>query len=124
MAAKLIAFRSKPAPSGLSPEAQGWWRSIVAEYQISDGAGLLLLQSALEAFDRVRAAQVAIAADGLVQRGSKRQPRAHPLLTVERDARAAMLASLKALNLDLEPLRDRPGRSGGFLVGGADADQA
>lgn len=122
MPAKLIAFRSKPAPSGLSPEAQRWWRSIVAEYQISDGAGLLLLQSALEALDRVRAAQAAIAADGLVQSGSKRQPRAHPLLAVERDARSAMLAALKALNLDLEPLRDRPGRpAGSFVTGERDA---
>jgi hypothetical protein len=54
-----------------------------------------------------------IAAEGMIARGSKRQPRAHPLLGVERDARAAMVAALKALNLDLEPLRDGPGRPPG-----------
>jgi hypothetical protein len=88
-------------------------RAIQVEYSIADPAGLLLLQAALEAFDRVRGAQKAIGEDGLLSRGSKRQPRAHPLLAVERDARAQMLAALKALNLDLEPLRDRPGRPPG-----------
>ena len=41
------------------------------------------------------------------------QPKAHPLLTVERDSRSGMLAALKAMNLDMEPLNDRPGRPGG-----------
>jgi hypothetical protein len=35
------------------------------------------------------------------------------LLPVERDSRAQWLAALKALNLDLEPLHDKPGRPGG-----------
>jgi hypothetical protein len=37
-------------------------------------------------------------------------PKPHPLLPIERDSRQAFLAGMKALNLDLEPLRDRPGR--------------
>ena len=41
------------------------------------------------------------------------QLRGHPLLAVERDARGQFLMALKALNLDLEPVRDRPGRPGG-----------
>ena len=41
------------------------------------------------------------------------QVKSHPLLSVERDSRAQYLAALKALNLDLEPLRDKPGRPGG-----------
>ena len=41
------------------------------------------------------------------------QLKAHPAVNIERDARAAMLAALKAMNLDVEPLRDRPGRPGG-----------
>ena len=57
----------------------------------------------------------------MIARGSKRQPRAHPLLAVERDSRAQMLAAMKALNLDLEPPRDGPGRPGGvFYPGGKD----
>ena len=38
------------------------------------------------------------------------QVKAHPMTTVERDSRAAFMAGLKALNLDLEPLHDGPGR--------------
>ncbi len=40
-----------------------------------------------------------------IDRFVQRKP--HPLLAAERDARAQMLAALKALNLDLEPLKDR-----------------
>jgi P27 family predicted phage terminase small subunit len=101
------------APSHLSAEARRWWAELAAEYSIEDPGGKLLLQTACEAFDRMRAAQKAISEDGLIARGSKHQPRAHPLLAVERDARGQMLAALKALNLDLEPLRDRPGRPPG-----------
>lgn len=41
------------------------------------------------------------------------QIKAHPLLPVERDARAAFLAGLRSLNLDFEPLHDGPGRPAG-----------
>lgn len=86
----------------------------MAEYQIDDQAGLLLLQTALEAFDRMKAAQERINADGEAVTDRFGQIKPHPLLPAERDARAQMLAALKQLNLDLEPLRDRPGRPGGL----------
>ncbi len=85
----------------------------MAEYAISDPGGRLLLATGLEAFDRMREAQKAIKADGATVQDRFGQPKAHPLLTVERDSRAQMLMCLKALNLDLEPLRDGPGRPGG-----------
>lgn len=68
----------------------------------------------MEAFDRMRGCQKIIEKDGakLVDRFD--QVKSHPLLAIERDSRAAMLAALKALNLDLEPLRDKPGRPGGI----------
>ena len=83
------------------------------EYEIIDPAGLLLLQTALESFDRMRGAQESIATVGATVTDRFGQLRAHPMITVERDARAAMLAALKALNLDLEPLRDGVGRPSG-----------
>jgi P27 family predicted phage terminase small subunit len=119
MTAKVVPIPSNAAPAQLSGEARAWWAKLVDEYGIVDEAGRLLLLVALEAFDRMRECQRAIGTDGLIQRGSKRQPRAHPLLAVERDARGQMLAALKALNLDLEPLRDGPGRPAGtFRLGG------
>ena len=101
------------APTGLSAEAKRRWRALVEEYEIRDAAGLQILQLYCESFDRVNACQKAIKKAGLVSSDRFGQPKAHPLTAVERDGRASMLAALKALNLDLEPLRDRPGRPGG-----------
>ena len=97
----------------LSAEARAWWRKLAAEYSIQDEAGKLILQTAMEAFDTMRTAQAQIAKDGRTFRDRFNQIRAHPLLPVERDSRAAMLAALKQLNLDLEPLNERAGRPGG-----------
>ncbi len=100
-------------PKGLSREAKGWWRKLIAEYTIEDEAGFLVLATALEAFCRMRQAQAALDKDGLVVTDRFGQKKSHPLTTVERDSRAQMLAALKALNLDVEPLRNTPGRPGG-----------
>jgi P27 family predicted phage terminase small subunit len=100
-------------PDHLSDEAASWWQRLTAEYSLDDDAGRLLLQTGLEAFDRMRNCQAAIARDGEQVKDRFEQLKPHPLLAIERDSRAAMLAALKALNLDLEPLRDRPGRPAG-----------
>ena len=97
----------------MSVEARSWWRKLSREYEISDEAGRLLLLMSLEAFDRLRGAQRAIKKDGVSVKDRWGQVKPHPLLTTERDARAQMLMALKQLNLDVEPLRDRPGRPGG-----------
>ncbi len=103
----------KSAPKHLSPEAATWWGRLTGEYQLDDDAGRLLLQTALEAFDRMRSCQAAILRDGELVKDRFEQLKPHPLLPTERDCRAQMMAALKALNLDLEPLRDAPGRPGG-----------
>jgi len=97
----------------LSAEAKRWWRRITAEYALDDEAGRLLLQTALEAFDRMRECQAAIGQDGAVVEDRFGQKKPHPALTAERDSRSQMLAALKQLNLDLEPLKNRPGRPAG-----------
>lgn len=104
---------AKTPPKDLSTEARTWWKRLVSEYAIDDDAGLLLLQTAMEAFDRMRAAQEAIREDGVTVLDRFGQRKAHPLLPAERDARSQMLVALKALNLDVEPLHDRPGRPAG-----------
>ena len=104
--------RAKP-PKTLSAEARRRWRQLAEEYGIVDAGGLQVLEAYAEAFDRMRGAQQQIDRDGTTYKDRFGQLKSHPLLTVERDARAAMLHALKALNLDLEPLKDGPGRPGG-----------
>ena len=100
-------------PDHLSADAKRLWTSITSEYCIDDAAGLHILRAALEAFDRSQAAREEIDKCGMLFRDRFGAPKPHPLLPVERDARAAFLAGLKALNLDLEPLRNGPGRPPG-----------
>jgi P27 family predicted phage terminase small subunit len=100
----------KNSPEHLSADAKSWWDRITAEFDITDDAGQLLLQTAFEAFDRMRNCQAQIARDGELVRDRFDQQKPHPLLAAERDARSQMLLALKSLNLDIEPLRDRAGR--------------
>lgn len=97
-------------PEGLSPTAAGWWRRLTREYAISDEAGRLLLEQALRAFDRAETARALLDAEGVVVRDRWGQAKPHPAAAIERDMRAQCLAALRALNLDVEPLRDGPGR--------------
>lgn len=100
-------------PKHLSAESKKLWQRLLSEYEIVDEAGLLILQTSMEAFDRMREAQAIIKEEGMQIQDRFQQWKAHPLTVVERDSRAAMMAALKALNLDLEPLNDKPGRPGG-----------
>lgn len=100
-------------PKHLSKEGKALWNKLLNEYGIEDEAGLLILQTACEAFDRMREAQAIIKAEGLTIEDRFFQKKAHPLTIVERDSRSAMMQALKQLNLDLEPLNDRPGRPSG-----------
>lgn len=104
----------KKPPKHLSTEAGKWWSALADEYSLcGDPAAELLLMSAMEAFDRLRGAQAAIAKDGATVTGRDDQIKPHPLLPVERDSRAAMLSALKQLNLDVDPTRQNIGRPPG-----------
>jgi P27 family predicted phage terminase small subunit len=100
-------------PGHLSTEGKNIWTEIISEYSIDDAAGLRILRVACESFDRAQSARETIEKDGLTTIDKAGQIKPHPLLACERDSRAAFLAGLKALNLDLEPLRDKPGRPPG-----------
>jgi phage terminase small subunit len=100
-------MRADDAPAHLSAEARAWWARFVAGWNLDD-AGRFILGAALESFDRMRGAQRVIKREGLTVKG-----KAHPATVIERDARLAMLRALRQLNLDVEPLRDQPGRPPG-----------
>lgn len=104
------------SPSKLSADAQTWWDKIKLEYGIRDQAGLLLLQCALEAFDRMRQAQATIEEHGICIVDRYNQLKSNPACAVERDSRSQMMQALKLLNLDLEPLRDGQGRPPGSVI--------
>ncbi len=108
-----MAKNSNQAPKHLSREAKAWWTAILHEFNVDDAPGLLLLQTAMEAFDRMRDAQDAIKQHGMVFTDRYGQCRPNPACGVEKDARGQMLTALKSLNLDLEPLRGGPGRPPG-----------
>jgi P27 family predicted phage terminase small subunit len=100
-------------PKALSSAAKRLWRGLVEEYDLADVAALAILTAALEAFDRAAAAKALPDADGPVVEDRWGQKKAHPAASIERDSRAAFLAAVKQLNLDIEPLRDGVGRPPG-----------
>ena len=101
-------------PAGLSADAVQWWRRLTIDYAIgeNDSAGRLLLEVAMRALDQMRAAEVSIAEHGQVTMDSKGVLKSNPSCVILRDSRSGVIAALKSLNLDLEPLHERPGRPG------------
>jgi len=107
---ELAAFPGKPLPKPpghLKAAGRRLWTDIVNQYRIADGAGLALVTTAAEALDRIREAQAAIRKHGALVADRYGGVKQNPACFLERDARAGMLSALRALNLDLEPLRDR-----------------
>jgi hypothetical protein len=113
---KLTVVRStrctSAVPEHLGDAGREIWTGIQASYGITDPGGLALLRTAAEAADRVSSCREMLASQGEVIM-VKGIPRAHPAAAIERDARAALIRALKELHLDVEPLRDRPGRPEG-----------
>ena len=106
-------IKPSPPPKHLGEAGRELWSTIQAPYQIDDPGGLALLRAAAEAADRVASCRRQLDEQGevIVIKGI---PRAHPAAAIERDSRAALIRALKELHLDLEPLRDRPGRPAGY----------
>ena len=88
-------------------------RQLAAAYEIDDEGGRLLLFNYADADSQERDCFDIVNREGLqcLDRFSMLKP--HSLLQVIKDCRNLKLAILKSLNLDLEPLHDRPGRPAG-----------
>ena len=107
----------KPPPH-LGKDGKQIWEQLVSEFGIVDAGGLALVTIVGECRDRLTEAQALIKSHGAVIATATGALRSNPALKVEVDARNGMLAALRALNLDIEPLRDLPGRpAGSFLTG-------
>ncbi len=107
---KQVGHKSLSLPSHLREDGRRFFEKMSAEYGLDDPAGLALLCTAAECIDRMRAAQASIAEQGELVIDRYGSPKLNPACGLEKDARAGFLGSLRALNLDIEPLRDGPGR--------------
>ncbi len=96
-------------PGHLRDPGRQLFEGIREEYGIDDAGGLALLTVAAECLDRLRAAQESIDKHGAVVTDRYGGLKAHPSVQIEKDARNGLMAALKQLNLDLEPLRDQRG---------------
>lgn len=97
-------------PDHLREAGTDFYTRVSHEYGLDDPAGLALLCTAAECIDRMRAAQRSIAEHGELTVDRYGSPKINPACALEKDARNGFLAAVRALNLDLEPLRDGPGR--------------
>ena len=88
------------------------WQSVTSEYAIEDSGGLQMLALACSALDRAESCKAQIDADGETIR-TKTGLKDHPLLRHEAVSRAFVIKALKALGLDVEPLRSGVGRPPG-----------
>jgi len=96
-------------PDHLSVAAAAWFIVMRDEYSIVDAGGLSLLAAAADAWQRAGEARALIAKDGAVVRDRFDQFVQHPAVRIEHGARSQLLAALKQLRLDVEPLQP-PGR--------------
>jgi hypothetical protein len=62
----------------------------------------------------MRQAQRDIKEHGSLVRGRFKQLKQNPAILTERDSRQALVKSIKALGLDLEPVNAAPGRPAGY----------
>ena len=108
-----FALKKFDPPSALSKAAKIWWRRLYSEYDLQDEGAAFLLESALRAFDRMNQAAELVEQHGVCTLDRYKQLKPNPAVAAERDARAAMLQAFKALNLDVMPSRDGPGRPSG-----------
>lgn len=92
-------------PKHLTKESKKIYKNLLENYEFNGESDLKTLQVTLEAFDRCQGARQQIQKDGLIIHDRFNTPRAHPLLSVERDSRAAFLAGLKALKLAEDDIR-------------------
>ena len=96
-------------PSTLRGAGAALWRSIMAEYGITDSGGRAILEQACASADRAAECATIIAEQGAVI-STKHGLKDHPLLRHETAARGLVGRLLARLGLDVEPVRPTSGR--------------
>jgi hypothetical protein len=91
-------------PRKLGDHGLSLWQSVQSEYVISDAAGVELLMQACECADRIARLAERIDKDGEVIE-TENGPKVHPAVKEELAGRAFIVRTLRALGLNLEPVR-------------------
>jgi P27 family predicted phage terminase small subunit len=86
-------------PAHLSATGRALWKRLHDDYALDDAAGLVLLQSACEAHDRLQEARLILKKSGAVVNDRWGQPKPHPACGIERDARNQLHGALRLLKL-------------------------
>ncbi len=95
-------------PRHLKADTRAWWASVVSTFEL-DRHHLAVLTAACEALDRGNEARERVTKDGAIYLTRFGEPRAHPSVAIERDARISFLRALRELQLDIEaPKSTRP----------------
>jgi hypothetical protein len=89
------------APSHLARDEAALYLQVARNYGLRDEVSLRILEEGMGSLQRARLAREAISKEGMTFKDSKGHLKPHPLLVVERDARAAALAAFRQLNLEL-----------------------
>ena len=108
-------FRRKipKPPQGLKKAGRALWISIQSAYDIADAGGVAHLTAACRIEDDIARARKKIGAEGDTVLDHRKQKQVHPLLRMLPALETIRRQNLAALNLNIEPLNDRPGRPGG-----------
>jgi hypothetical protein len=102
-----------PPPATLGEAGADLWRRIMAEYDIADCGGRELLCQAAAACDRLAELKRCIDEEGTTIR-TRGGIRAHPALRDEIAYRSFIVRTLRALGLDVEPIKGEGRRGGGI----------
>ena len=97
--------RGPNPPDHLSDRCKTWWRSVNQDFELEDHH-LHLLRLAAEALDRSEEARAILAVEGIVVRSGD-TVKAHPCVSIERDARLAVARLIRELDLDVEMPAER-----------------
>ena len=87
-------------PDHLGEPERQIWNAVIADFK-GRSASYFVLLSGLESHQRAREAREIIDSEGMTQLGRDGQSKAHPLCTVERDARRAFAQVFRSLGIKL-----------------------
>ena len=101
MSKKAAATAASPPSNGLSPEAQAWFSSVEARYQLDDHHRKLLTGACIM-WSRAMEARAVLDREGLTYTDRFEAPRPRPEITIERDSLTCFRQLVHELGLDDE----------------------